>query len=170
MIGGGNYVVSQRHTTVNRQIDGITEKIMDALDEVLSSVGPGYGSSYGTLVHTRTANILRDMNIPGIGQDGIEQSFSFGDLVRHGLSGSIRTDVILRNDQSGEILAVWDIKTSRERLGSKRVANIRENLNISEDIPVIEVQVKLGVSVKEIEINPLVLIHIKCDGTDQFKN
>ncbi len=49
------------------------------------------------------------MNIPGIGKDGIEQSFSLGDLVRYGLSDSIRTDALLRNDQTGEILAVWDI-------------------------------------------------------------
>jgi hypothetical protein len=46
------------------------------------------------------------MNIPGIGEDGIEQSFSIGDLVRYGASDSVRTDVILRNDQTGEILAV----------------------------------------------------------------
>ncbi len=65
------------------------------------------------------------MNISGIGKDGIEQSFSLGDLVRYGLSDSIRTDALLRNDQTGEILAVWDIKTGSQRLSPKRVAKIR---------------------------------------------
>jgi len=99
------------------------------------------------------------MNIPGIGEDGIEQSFSFGDLVRHGASDSVRTDVILRNDQTGEILAVWDIKTSTERLRPKRVAEIRHNLNISEDIPVIEVHINLGVNVKDIACNSNIYVH-----------
>lgn len=149
IIGGGNYVVSQRHTTDNKRIDSITEKIIGVLDNVLTELGPGSGASYGTFVHGSAANMLREMNIPGIGEDGIEQSFSFGDLVRYGLMDSVRTDVVLRNDQTGEILAVWDIKTGNERLTPKRVAQIRKNLNISDDIPVIEVHVNLGVSVKE---------------------
>lgn len=99
------------------------------------------------------------MNIPEIGQQGIEQSFSFGDLVRYGLSDSVRTDVILRNDNTGEILAVWDIKTSKERLEPKRVAEIRGNLNIGDNVPVIEIHVNLGISFKEIMQKSTVLIH-----------
>lgn len=151
IIGGGNYIVSKRHTTGDKRVDSITEKIVTVLDTVLSNIGPGRGSLYGTHVHTETANILREMNIPGIGREGIEQSFSFGDLVRYGFNGSVRTDAILRNEQSGEILAVWDIKTGNERLYPSRVAEIRRNLNISDDIPVIEVNVNLGINVKDCE-------------------
>lgn len=150
IIGGGHYIVSERHTTGNRHIDGITEKIMDVLDQVLSTIGPGAGNSYGSFVHSSAANILREMNIPGIGEDGIEQSFQFGDVVRYGLSNSVRTDVILRHDQTGEILAVWDIKTGSASLNPKRVAQIRQNLDISDDIPVIEVHINLGVKVKDL--------------------
>lgn len=159
IIGGGNYVVTQRHTTGDKQIDSITEKITDTLDTVLSALGSGSGASYGTFVHSSTANILRQMNIPGIGKDGVEQSFSFGDLVRYGSSDSVRTDVILRNDQSGEILAVWDIKTGSERLKPKRVAEIRRNLNISDDVPIIEVHINLGVNVKNMARKPTVSVH-----------
>lgn len=129
------------------------------LDNFLAKVGPGNGALYGTLVHSSAASILRTMNIPGIGQQGIEQSFSFGDLVRYGLSDSVRTDVILRNDNTGEILAVWDIKTSKERLEPKRVAEIRGNLNIGDNVPVIEIHVNLGISVKKMMQKPTVLIH-----------
>ncbi|MFC6789411.1 hypothetical protein ACFQE0_07115 [Methylobacterium komagatae] len=152
IIGGGKYVISERHTTGNKQIDSITEKITDALDVVLSQLGPGSGSLYGTYVHSSAAKLLRGINIPGIGKDGIEQSFSLGDLVRYGLSDSIRTDALLRNDQTGEILAVWDIKTGSQRLSPKRVAKIRNYLNISDDVPVIDIHINLGIIVKNHDI------------------
>ncbi len=159
IIGGGNYVVSQRHTTGNKRIDSVTEKITDVLDRVLTNLGPGSGASYGTFVHSSAANILKAMNIPGFGEDGVEQSFSFGDLVCYGLSDSVRTDVILRDDQTGEILAVWDIKTGSERLIPKRIAEIRQNLDIGDNIPIIEVRINLGVSVKRIRQGPAVYVH-----------
>lgn len=159
IIGRGNYVISRRESTGNKQIDSITDKILNVLDNVLAKVWPWYGASYGTFVHSSAANILREMNIPAIGERGIEQSFSFGDLVRYGLSDSVRTDVVLRNDNTDEILAVWDIKTSNERLRPKRVAKIRKNLNISDDVPVIEAHINLGINVKNTTRRHKVILH-----------
>ncbi|MCJ2011256.1 hypothetical protein [Methylobacterium sp. J-076] len=101
-------------------------------------------------IHTASAAMLRSLNLPGIGAYGIEHSFSLGDTARYGLNGSIRTDVVMRDGRKPDapILSVWDIKTGEARLSAKRAAEIRKNLNIDSEVPVIELHIKRGVSVK----------------------
>ena len=60
---------------------------------------------YGVLVHAEFARVVKALNLPGIGTVGVEQSFDSEGLARYGLDGSIRTDVVLRNE-SGEIIAI----------------------------------------------------------------
>ena len=50
------------------------------------------------------------MDLPGIGKDGVEQSFKLEDVVNYGVAGSIRTDVVLR-DAGDRVMAIYDVKT-----------------------------------------------------------
>jgi hypothetical protein len=67
-------------------------------------------------VYTEFAKDLRSQNIPGV---EIEQSYSAGDILRYGLHGTIRTDVIFR-DETLNFIAIWDLKTGTARLEPKR--------------------------------------------------
>jgi hypothetical protein len=90
------------------------------------------------------------LDLPGIGRDGVEQSFVAGDVVRHGFSGSIRTDVLLRDGRTSAapIRAIWDIKTGEEGLSPNRVRALRTGAGVDESIPVIEIHLLRGISVK----------------------
>lgn len=57
--------------------------------------------------------------MPGIGENGVEQSFSEKDVVKYGADGSIRTDVIMR-DANGRVIAIWDVKTGSAELTDAR--------------------------------------------------
>jgi len=105
---------------------------------------------YGTLVHVAFAADVRGQDIPGIGQDGVEQSFSLGRIVRYGLDDSIRTDVVLR-DENGEIIAVWDVKTGYAALTDARRQKIREELDLFDDVPIMELHICRGVGCKTTE-------------------
>jgi len=72
-----------------------------------------------------------------------------GDIVRYGANGSIRTDVILR-DENGEIIAVWDIKTGNGELTKARRQEIRDELDLSDDVPIIELHISRGITRKRI--------------------
>ena len=51
------------------------------------------------------------------------------------------------------ILAVWDIKTGNARLDAQRVAQLRENLGIGSDVPIIEIHIRRGISVKCVHVD-----------------
>ena len=111
---------------------------------LLGAVGPAL---YGTLVHIAFASDVRWQDLPGIGKDGVEQSFSLGTVVRYGLDDSVRTDVVMRNG-NGQIIAIWDVKTGNAKLTDARIGEIRDELNVSEDVPVIELHICRGVRCK----------------------
>jgi hypothetical protein len=116
------------------------EELVDRALVLLGKIGPAL---YGTLVHLAFAADVKWQDIPGIGSDGVEQSFSLGDIVRYGSNGSIRTDVVLR-DEDGNIIAVWDVKTGNAELTDARRQEIREELNLSDNIPIIDLHICRG--------------------------
>jgi len=63
------------------------------------------------------------------------------------LDGTIRTDVIFR-DQGSKVIAIWDLKTGRAWLEPKRVREIRKEVNVGPDVPVIELHIRRGVTNK----------------------
>jgi len=93
--------------------------------------------TYGTNVHTAFAEAVRKMNLPGIGQIGVEQSFDKDGLASYGADGSIRTDVVLRNPK-GVIIAIYDLKTGNAIIRPSRAKELRTLTGAGPDVPVME--------------------------------
>jgi hypothetical protein len=64
-----------------------------------------------------------------------------GDAEPDGAQNSVRTDVVMR-DGSGNVIAVWDVKTGGARLDMARVLQIRLRLRIDDSVPVMEIQLR----------------------------
>ena len=142
LIPGAQYaqVVIQPNGAVtgNPRIDRTTERLVSILADTVQSLGPGAGPIFGIRAHVEFGRRVEELNIPGIRDKGVEQSFSLGDAARYGLEGSVRTDVVLR-DREGIPIAVYDLKTGNARLTPSRVREIRDALG-RPNIPVIELR------------------------------
>lgn len=161
--GSGTVVITQKDQTGDPKVDSKTEEILDILKEVIEASDPGQGAFYGIEIHAKVAARLRELDLPGIGKHGIEQSFSAGGLVRYGLDGSVRTDVILRDGRTAAapIRAIWDIKTGTARLTPARARELREEAGVDDTVPVIEIHVRRGISVKNLhEVTVLLKVAI----------
>jgi hypothetical protein len=99
---------------------------------------PSSGAAFGIQARVRFTNGVGYLDLPGIGSQGVEQSFNLGDLVRYGLAGNIRADVLLR-DRTGVPVAIYDLKTGNAVLTPTPVRGLREAVGVS-DIPVIELR------------------------------
>jgi hypothetical protein len=124
--------------TGNPRIDRTTERLLSVLVDTVESLGPGAGPIFGVQVHLEFGRRVEALNIPGIRDKGVEQSFRLGRDARYGLEGTIRTDVVLR-DREGIPIAVYDLKTGNARLTPSRVRELRDGLG-QPDIPVIELR------------------------------
>jgi hypothetical protein len=151
LVGGSRVVVTRNDRTGHERVDRTSDLLVDELREVSEAAGEGAGPNFGVAVHVEFASRVRELDLPGIGIHGVEQSFSAGDVVRYGLDGSIRTDVVLRSGRgdSGDIQAVWDVKTGTARLTEGRIREIREALGIGPEVPIIELHVRRGVTKKD---------------------
>jgi hypothetical protein len=142
LVPGAQYaqVVPQRNEAVtgNRRIDRTTERLLAVLADTVQSLGPGAGPIFGIQAHFEFANRVKELNIPVIREEGVEQSFSLGRVVRYGLADSLRTDVVLR-DRSGIPIAVYDLKIGNAKLTPSRAQEIRNELRLP-NVPVIELQ------------------------------
>jgi hypothetical protein len=142
LIPGAQYaqVVVQQNGAVtgNPRIDRTTERLISILADTVQSLGPGAGPIFGIRAHVEFGRRVEELNIPGIRDKGIEQSFSLGRAARYGLADSVRTDIVLR-DREGIPIAVYDLKTGNARLTPSRVREIRDALG-RPDIPVIELR------------------------------
>ena len=56
---------------------------------------------------------------------------------RYGKDGSIRTDVVLRNDERS-IIAIYDLKTGNATIRPSRATELRAMTGADSDVPVIE--------------------------------
>jgi len=134
-------VVLPSAKTGDPRIDRTSEFLLDALVEAVKDLGPNVPEGmrptvFGTLAHTRFANKVRELDLPGIGQDGVEQTWSPQDWFYYGISGSKRTDVYLK-DEFGRPIAIYDLKTGNARLTPARIRELREAVGAG-DIPVLE--------------------------------
>lgn len=133
-----NLVVRNQALQNHPVIDSTTEILLAELAASLQKFGTGFGSLFGIRVHTDFANRIRERDLPGIGEDGVEQSFSFGNLANYGAANSIRTDIFLR-DKFGKPLAIYDVKTGNAKLTRARVHELLEHVGRKDNpIPVIQ--------------------------------
>lgn len=79
IIPGAQYAaanVVRNDRTGNPTIDKTTDRLIQTLDTVSETLGPGSGPYYGVVVHTEFARSVRAQDLPGVGKAGVEQSFS----------------------------------------------------------------------------------------------
>jgi hypothetical protein len=151
------YAQINNAVTGNPVIDRTTDMLLAVLQQSVLAMGPGSGARFGTAVHVDFANRVKKLDLPGIGQDGVEQGFHFDikDFVQYGLEGSIRTDVTLKdpNDPNQKPIAVYDLKTGNAVLRSGRVEEILRKVN-SPGLLVIELQYRTGAALDRTKIAP----------------
>lgn len=87
---------------------------------------------YGRLVHERFADNVRVLGLPGIGYDDVETTFGGA---YYGAKGSVRTDVVLRDD-AGQVIAIYDIKTGKADVSPARAAELRIKVGVDNSVPV----------------------------------
>lgn len=131
-------------------IDDTTEKLSKILMRVMDTsnfIPEKTPQAYGVAVHMAFAGQVKSDDLPGIGKDGVEQSFRLKDVARYGLAGSIRTDVVLRN-VAGEIIAIYDVKTGGAVLSPSRADELRDHTGAGPYTPVIELHFERGSRLK----------------------
>jgi hypothetical protein len=126
-------------------IDGTSKRLAETLREsadVLGRVAPqGVAANlFGIQVHVDFGRRIKALDLPGIGVDGVEQSFSLRDLARYGAVNSIRTDVYLRN-RDGIPIAIYDVKTGNAKLSPARIKELRAAVG-DDNIPVFELRLE----------------------------
>ena len=142
-------IVNEAQTGLST-VDARTESLKALLEQVVNARAEGSGSQYGTAIHTDFANAVRSENLPGIGRKGVEQTFGpdpDNPDVPYGTKDSVRTDVVLRNN-IGDVIAIYDVKTGSAYLGPKRVQELREKTGASPLVPIIEMHIQRGLSLK----------------------
>lgn len=131
-------------------IDETTESLSDTLGQTMETMDfiPEWTPQvYGTAVHAAFGTAVRFGGLRGIGFTDVEHSFIDGENARPGTLGSIRTDVLLRND-IGDIIAIYDVKTGRAGLSPGRVREIRRHTGVLSNVPIIELHILRGASIK----------------------
>jgi hypothetical protein len=126
-------------------VDETTEKLKTILEDVVSKHPTGSGSEYGKRIHYDFGDAVKVENLRGIGTDGVEHTFPEG--TRYGSKASVRTDVILRNDV-GDVTAIYDVKTGTASLDRPRVRELRLKTGTGPEIPMIEMHIQRGLSLK----------------------
>lgn len=135
-------------------IDETTHKLSNTLIETMNNMEfiPGQAANlYGVAVHTSFATAVRASDLPGIGSYGVEQSFKLEEVVKYGVAGSIRTDVVLRN-VADEVIAIYDVKTGGAVLSASRADELRTHVGAGPYTPVIELHFHRGSSLKHEQI------------------
>ena len=149
---GGTVVTrSDGFLTGISQIDDTSRVLSDTLIRVMESlkfVPETTPQIFGIMVHAEFAISVRFQDLPGIGFRNVERTFSLdASDPRYGLAGSIRTDVVLQNDQ-GDILAIYDVKTGTRRMSRTRANELRRKSGAAPDTPVFELNVDRGITRK----------------------
>lgn len=129
--------------TGNRQIDRITKLLIETLAKSAEAMGQGVppgmrATVFGTRVHVDFGKRVKELDVLGIGQKGVEHNWSLEDFAHYGMAGTMRTDVVLK-DRFGTPLAIYDVKTGNAQLTPKRIKELRDIVGAG-DIPVIELR------------------------------
>jgi hypothetical protein len=126
--------------TTTKQLANTLARIKDTFEST-SDLSP---QKYGTAIHTAFARAVRAQGLPGIASSDVETTFG-GD--RYGAKGSVRTDVILRNDV-GDVIAIYDVKTGEKGIEPERAAELRIKAGVGNEVPIIQMSFPYGISRK----------------------
>jgi hypothetical protein len=138
---GVRYAQINNAISGNPTIDRTTDILLDVLQQTVEAMGVGSGPYFGTSVHTEFAKRVKQLDLPGIGMDGVEQSWNLGRVVPYASASSIRTDILLKDtkDPFQRPIAVYDLKTGYAFLQPPRVKRILDAVN-TPGVWVIELQ------------------------------
>ena len=127
------------------RIVSTTVKLTAILGHVMDIVEPGSDAltpqTYGRLVHEGFADTVRILGLPGIGYDDVETTFG-GPY--YGAKGSIRTDVVLR-DEAGKVIAIYDVKMGMADMSPARAAQLRIKVGVDNSVPIFQMHIIQGV-------------------------
>jgi hypothetical protein len=141
-------------------IDGATKSLSKTLGrtmETMDFIPEWTPQVYGTAVHVAFGTAVRFEGLRGIGFYDVEHSFKDGGDAKNGELGSIRTDVSLRNE-IGDVIAIYDVKTGRAGLSPARVREIRRHTGVLSNVPIIEMHILRGASIKSNSLQVLARI------------
>jgi hypothetical protein len=136
--------------TIDETTDRLSTDLIRVMDN-MEFIPDRTPQAYGVAVHAAFATSVRAADYPGIGRDGVEQSFLLNEVVQYGFAGSIRTDVVLR-DVTGDVIAIYDVKTGGAVLSSSRADQLRERTGALPNTPVIELHFFRGSSLKHEQV------------------
>lgn len=129
------------------KIDDTTKRLSNALAGVKDAVENTSNLSpqeYGTKIHALFAAEVKALGLPGIAPTDVEATFGGA---YYGAKGSVRTDVVLRNDV-GDVIAIYDVKTGEKGIEPARAAELRIKVGVGNNIPIIQMSFKYGLSRK----------------------
>jgi hypothetical protein len=134
-------------------IDNTTKALSQTLArtmETMDFIPEWTPQQYGTAVHVAFGTTVRFLGLPGIGFNDVEHSFiDSRSADYYGQPGSIRTDVVLRNEV-GDVIAIYDLKTGGATLTPARVQELREKTGVGPSIPIIELKAGRGPTLKSL--------------------
>lgn len=145
----GQITIENNAQTGFSNIDETTEKLRGLLEKVVNARGEGYGPRYGTAIHVDFGEAVNAAVRSGElrGDIMVEHTYPEGEGIQFGSKGTIRTDIVLRNEL-GEVIAIYDVKTGGAYLDVKRVAQLRARTGAGPGVPIIEMHIQRGLSLK----------------------
>jgi hypothetical protein len=133
-------------STIDESTKGLANTLGATLD-VVDRIPSMSAQQYGTAVHYAFGAAVRLQSAMGRGNFEVETSFGASGEATYGAKGSIRTDVILRND-IGDVIAIYDVKTGEAGLSQSRVRELRAKVGVGLNVPIIQLSLRSGVSIK----------------------
>lgn len=138
-------IVNNAQTGIST-VDETTEKLKTILEKAVNARPEGSGREYGKAIHYDFGDAVKTENIRGIGSEGVEHTYP-EQGTRYGSKGTVRTDVVLKND-IGDVIAIYDVKTGTAYLDRRRVQELRAKTGAGPEIPLIEMHIQRGLSLK----------------------
>ncbi len=144
----GQVTIENNAQTGFSTIDENTEKLRTILEGVVNKRAEGYGPEYGKAIHYDFGDAVKKAISEGNLHGNIRIEHTYPERgTFYGKLGTIRTDIVLRNEQN-EVIAIYDVKTGGAYLGTARVAELRAKTGASVRVPVIEMHIQRGLSLK----------------------
>jgi len=128
----GSLSIKKNQEIISKATD-IVGDLTGAAQKAVQKLGAGKGPVYGTKAYK-----LFEFEVKALGNSKLktEISFSGGEQVKRGFSGSVRLDVV--EQTGGKINRVFDLKTGSAKLTSDRIKDIQNA--VGANVPVIEIK------------------------------